>query len=268
MYNKVPENRYPFRHILRRGILMLILFAACSDMVEYSPFDTLVIEKDINQRNIDKIEISSVDTLSFAYLSDTHNFYDQLLKAIKYINSDKTIQFVIVGGDITNLGLVQEYEWYYNIMKKLHFPFITGIGNHDYLSNGGRIYKKMFGATNFSFVKGNYKFIFFDDVVWENDNSSPNFEWLSSQLKDTLHKNILVTHIPPWSDQLENKYEPVFSQILQSHPPIISLFGHTHVFEQGTYAKSPYLITGTIEDKTFLKVKIRGNKVSFEKIQY
>jgi len=255
-------------HLLCWYLLVMFLFTSCSDVIEYSPFDTLVRQRESNRKNINKIDATSVDTLVFVFMADSHIFYDELKDAVACINADPSVRFVVVGGDITSLGLAQEYEWYYEIMKKLKVPFVTAIGNHDYLSNGQKVYNKMFGPTNFTFGVGNYLFIVFDDVVWENNNRSPEFSWLSRQLSDTVHFKLLVTHIPPWSDQLEHSYQPVFKQILSDGKPLVALFGHTHAFDSGQYTGVTYAVTGTIEDRTYLKVTLSGNIVNIQKIDY
>ncbi|MEJ5264500.1 MAG: metallophosphoesterase [Bacteroidales bacterium] len=261
-------NTSSFRRNLRRGILITLLFSACSDVVEYSPFDTLVSAHNLNQKNISKIDTSCVDTLTFAFISDSHIFYDQLRDAINNVNADTTIRFVIVGGDFTSLGLMQEYEWFYSMMKKLSVPYVVAIGNHDYLSNGRRLYGKMFGESNFCFYVGHYRWVVFDDIVWENDNRAPNFIWLREQLLDSCHFTLLVAHIPPWSDQLDHTFQPDFQKILSNNPPMFALFGHTHVYEVGNYVGVPYAIAGTIEDRTYLKISLIGKKAIIKKIDY
>ncbi len=257
------------RHNIRRGLLILTLLSACSDIIEYSPFEVKVSDKNINSKNIQLLSINNNEEFAFAYLSDTHSFYDEFLNAINLINKDNEILFVIVGGDFTNLGLSQEYEWYLQCIKKIRVPVLTLIGNHDYLSNGGYLYEKMFSPTNFSFILGNYKFIFFDDVVWENNNKSPNFNWLLSQfLNDNTTKKILITHIPPWSDQIEKGYQKFFIQILKNNTPFLMLFGHTHKFDQGRYYNIPYLVSGTIEDKRYYKITICKEQFKIDKINF
>jgi predicted phosphodiesterase len=263
LFRKIRQYRNSFRQI---GCI-LILLTGCSDLIEYSPFETEISEHNYNQRNINKIDSTIADTLRFAFISDSHNYIDDLKDAIKRINADTTIKFILVGGDVTSYGLQKEYEWYFKAIKKAKVPVITVIGNHDYLSNGHKIFKKMFGPTNCYFFTGQYKFILFDDVVWENNNKIPDFGWLLEQLSDTLHKNILVTHIPPWSDQMV-RLEKDFIQAITVNRPLIILMGHTHAYSEGEFEGTHYTVTGTIEDRTFLKISLINEKSIIQKIDY
>ncbi len=249
---------------------------SCSEYFEYSPYDIYAKVRNLNSQQIQNIQqlfaetdSTNSDTLCFAFISDTHNFYDNFRDAINYLNKDTSIRFIIIGGDITNLGLSREYEWFSKIVSKSNKPYVTLIGNHDYLSNGKEIYLRMFGLSNFSFMINQYKLICFDDVVWENNNQIPDFNWLKTQLSDTCYKRILITHIPPWSDQIiDSNNKSRFDEVLNSYKPILMLMGHTHRFDKGQYNGIPFAISGTIEDRTFLKVKIYKTQCWVEKVDY
>ena len=73
-------------------------------------------------------------------------------------------------------------------MKNLNKPYLTVIGNHDYLSNGEVIYKQMFGDYNYSFEFNKNKFILFDDIIIESNNN-PDFNWLSMQFQIMNYSN-------------------------------------------------------------------------------
>jgi len=49
---------------------------------------------------------------------------------------------------------------------------------------------------------------------------------------------------------------------------LVALFGHTHAFDSGQYTGVTYAVTGTIEDRTYLKVTLSGNIVNIQKIDY
>jgi len=155
-------------------LLFQILFiTSCSDLIEYTPYDTDIQTHDLNISESSKInfeEQSTSDTLRFALISDIHENYDDLYDAISNINQLTGLQFVVCCGDITNAGLAQEFKWYINNSKGSIYPLITVIGNHDYLSNGHTVYTKLFGSSDMSFLVGKYKFILFDDIIWEKNN--------------------------------------------------------------------------------------------------
>lgn len=163
-------------------IFHLIFFSACSGLIEYSPYDTPVLSKDMNKTESARIScemLSPHDTFKFALISDIHDNYDDMADAIKSINREPGLQFVVCCGDITNSGLAREYEWYLEIFERSRYPFITVIGNHDYRSNGLLIFERIFGPPNMSFEEGKYKFVLFTTVLIENNYKSPEYEWLA-----------------------------------------------------------------------------------------
>lgn len=250
-------------------ILAIILInVSCSHLFEYSPYDTNVNANNINVAEINTISATSVtqDTLAFAVISDPHENYDDLTAAINSINKHRNLKFVVCCGDVTNADLAKEYNWYYTTIKKSKFPLITVIGNHDYLSNGHTAYKQLFGSPNISFVYGNYKFVLFDDIVWENNNQSPDFEWLLSELTDSSHYNILLTHIPPWTDQLEGANCLRFTQVVTPENTILCLHGHEHEYKQTNFNGIPSFVVGCIKDRGYLIVKLKGNTAIAERM--
>ena len=136
-------------------ILLLLVVSSCNGVFEYSPYVTQVKGglKNIISKNSDwlyKILPDAEDDIKFAVISDTHYDYKELEKFIDHVNNRRDIAFVVVGGDIADKGLLKEYEFFEEIMKGLNKPYFTVIGNHDYLTGGGEVYRQMFGAFNYS----------------------------------------------------------------------------------------------------------------------
>jgi 3',5'-cyclic-AMP phosphodiesterase len=247
------------------------IWVSCSELFEYSPFEAKVNSSNNNSNNIEEISQTTFnnDTLKFVVFSDSHSYYDELLDAVKSINKQGNIQFVVCCGDVTESGLAQEYTWYNDISKKIRYPLITTIGNHDYLSNGSIIYSQMFGPTNFSFTKGSYKFVIFNDIVWENSNKSPDFDWLENELDTTsIPKCILITHIPPWTDQLEGKNCDVYKNIVTHKNVMLSLFGHLHDYEEGNFNSVPFIITGSVLNRAYTIISLYHNQFSYKRIAF
>ena len=106
-------------------LLQFLLLSACSDLFEYSTFDTNIKTHDLNKINSAKIsdELLSVsDTLKLVMFSDTQDNYDDMSDAIGSINKLSGISFVVCCGDITNSGLIQEFEWYADVAKESRYP--------------------------------------------------------------------------------------------------------------------------------------------------
>ncbi len=95
--------------------LFLLLFSLVScRQISYSPFDNR-----IDSSNIIGDELSQLSSLEgsisypfkIAFISDTHNDYDELKDFVDYINRNADqYAFVMHSGDITTHGTKREYE--------------------------------------------------------------------------------------------------------------------------------------------------------------
>ena len=249
------------------SLLNLFLLPTCSKLIQYSPFDIDVKTIDFNRLNINRISVESEptsDTLKFALFADTHENYDDMADAIASINKLSGISFVLSAGDITSLGLASEYNWYYETALTSVHPIISCIGNHDCLSNGSIIFEKMFGHPDVSFVTGNYKFILFNNIVWENNNNSPRYQWLREELFQTGYHNILVFHIPPKAGELGDLHRMVYDQIVDTSNAILSLHGHFHKYEEYYHNGVRALISDAIDHREYYIISL-VNKQAFIK---
>lgn len=221
-----------------RKLLFLILvgftlstLCICFDM-EYSPFATDVDEKNLTIKNLDEIKAHNDGQVPFkiAFFSDTHQFYDETNELIKILNKRTDIDFVIIAGDITYMGLLKEYEWAVILFKKLNTPFLTVIGNHDALSHGKHIYKEMFGDYNYHFIYKGIQFVMFNDNNWEFGGNVPDSAWLEGAASYGLYANysVLICHIHPGSgaggrfdattlDRFNNTIGEYFSLAIHGH---------------------------------------------------
>jgi 3',5'-cyclic-AMP phosphodiesterase len=252
--------------------LIIVLFASlvsCDEMTDFSPYDANTSYRNLNATNILKNEnvTQIADSLTFIAISDSHSSYSDLRAVVNSINKMERVSFVVVCGDVTNLGLCKEYEDYYNIIRKLNIPFITLIGNHDYLSNGKLIYNKMFGPTNFYFETGNYRMIMFDDIVWENGNYEPDFNWLQEAL-NTPTANILFMHIPLWDAQLENGFGDKLKAIIENNDVIISISGHEHGYKTKSLNNKQYLVLPDLGSRTMAKISLVKKTMAVEMINF
>src|SRR5512145_346311 len=246
-----------------------LLFVSCQ-LVEFSPFDADVDDHDLNSSYITELKASSIhnDTFKFAVISDTHSYYDEFAGAIASINRQENLHFVVCCGDITESGLSWEYKKYHELSKRLKYPIITCVGNHDYLSNGYKIYQRMFGHSNFVLFHEQYKFVFFDDVVWEKNNSAPNFEWLQAVLSESDDPTVLIAHIPPWTDQLEGNNALTYNKIVAESNVMLCLYGHEHTFSERIYESKPSVVSRTVLKRTYNIVSLFGNQYTIKRISF
>lgn len=267
-----------FKYIYKALIIILstLFIGSCEDYFEFSPYASNVKDsyKNIGEKNLERIIVTDTahkDEVRVAVIADSHYNYHELSEAITDINSCNDIDFVVVNGDIADHGYLKEYELFHENMDKLHVPYITVIGNHDYRSNGEDIYKDMFGAYNKSFVYNNNLFILFDDVFWES-NKNPDIDWLEEQLEHSeQYDHILVfAHIPPYTDQFTVEYEKKYKDLMLSYNVDISVHGHIHKNKYGDYYGDGmiYLAVGTIVDKEYSIITISNSGIELENINY
>lgn len=272
------------RHIFGFCILCLAgLFSACDHPFSFSPFEATIPEalRNTNEKNLKRIlaldSLRNDSLITIALLSDTHYHFNALVDALEKINSQDAVDFIIVTGDFTENGLQKEYEFFYQLMEKANKPYVTVIGNHDYLSNGGEVYRQMFGAFNYSFVYGNTKFVMWDNVLWES-NKTPDWNWLRKTLQggsDFSDRNksvrhvIPFAHIPPSDGQLSDSAH-VYDALLHRHGIELSIHGHKHTYTNSVQYENGirYVTVGSPQKRGFAHLIIKNDKVSVRKVEY
>ena len=155
--------------------------------VEYHPYDTRVHgERNINEKNIARIEAATEgkQTIRFAVISDTQQWYDETEKAVEALNDCDGLDFVIHTGDLADFGMRSEFERQRDILNKLHVPYVTILGNHDCLATGETIFRMIFGSPDYAFTAGEVRFICLNTNALEFDHSEsvPNFHFIEQEL--------------------------------------------------------------------------------------
>ncbi len=104
-------------------------------------------------------------TLHFAWLTDTHVGSEtgagDLTAAVGELNARQDIDFVILSGDITEMGSTLELRTARTILDSLRHPLYIIPGNHDtkWSESGLTAYPRLFGPERFLFFKGGYAFL-------------------------------------------------------------------------------------------------------------
>lgn len=256
----------------------LLFFTAC-ELIDYHPYDGRVhAEKDINRKNIAKIEsvCEQKDTIRFVMMGDSQRSYDETEVFVKQINQRKDIDFVIHGGDLADFGLKKEFQWTHEIMAKLSPPYVALIGNHDILGNGEYVYQAMYGEPNFSFIAGNTKFVCLNTNAIEYDYTVPvpDFNFIRSEIKDstsTYDRTIVVMHAPPGNEQFNNNVKEVFQEYIKRFPSLqFCLHAHTHfvsvtdLFDDGVL----YYGCSNMGKRSYLVFTLYPDKYTYEVVQY
>lgn len=248
----------------------MLSMSSCTQVFEYSPYDAPVSSRLLNKLFANKVEAMtpSSDTVRFALFADSHSYFDQLSEAISTINSRGNISFAICAGDVADAGLAYQFEKYADIIETCKYPVLTAIGNHDHRSSGAVIYERLFGSPNTSFVYGKYRFVFFDDAVWEKQRAVPDFDWLARQLDDTSHINILITHVTPWDDQFTREMTERYNQVVRPDNTLLCLHGHEHNYDDKMYNGIRTIISGSVEREKYNEITLIGREIVTNRISY
>ena len=257
------------------SLMALISFTGCdSDLFEFSPYEVRVQDsyKSTTLKNINELaqfDKSNKDSIVFAVVADNHYHFHALNETVEDINQNYDVDFVVHAGDMADLGLQGEFEMFHDAMSRLVMPWFTVIGNHDYRSNGEKIYEEMFGNLNYSISTGFLRIVFFDDVFWES-NRLPDFDWLETELaKDKDKVTLLVSHIPPDSRQFDEESKQRFLEILNKHQTNYSFHGHVHRFYTFTENETEFVTCpSTDKDKYLIVTAFPNGQVKFREVWY
>ncbi len=229
---------FSFLRLVFRCILVLSLVACDKGMFDVHPYDTHYKGGiNLNATNISLIETRyrNCDTLRVAFISDTHLWHKEFREEVKSINSNDSIDFVVHCGDFTDTGTTREFEWGWNIIKKLNKPYVVLIGNHDFLGTGDEVWKKEFGtALDFSFIAARTKFICINTNATEYDYMAavPNFDYIQQQFyadSADFDRTVFVMHACPGSDQFNNNVKGMFDYVIKLFPGLqCCIYGHDH----------------------------------------
>lgn len=218
-----------------------LAMTSCDSVFDVHPYDVNITgDRNVNAKQIVKIEdkVKSADTIRFAFISDSHQWLSDLMDEIRDINKRDSVDFVIHGGDITDFGGTQEFEWTREKMYKLNKPFVVLLGNHDCLGTGNEAYEVMYGKPDFSFIAGRVKFVCLNTNAMEYDYSMavPNFDYMESQRTENAEdfdRTVVVMHAAPYSEQFNNNVAKVFNYYTLQFPHLMfCLYGHGHHTEQ------------------------------------
>ena len=218
-------------------------------------------------KKIQDIEASTNSSFKIAVFSDTHDYYDELKDNIKYINSHKDeYAFVIVTGDITNIGLLSEFETFKDLMDELDIPYILTIGNHDLLTNGGEIFSQMFGKTTFYFDFKQTRFILYNNNNWESSYPVPDDDWLENALSTSGQThNIMFSHVSVLDDaRFTEEQMNSFQSMTDSYNVKYQVNGHDHNPDESSFGNSQKVTVGAASKKVFLELSISDGGVSHD----
>ncbi|GAA4393072.1 metallophosphoesterase [Hymenobacter koreensis] len=249
-----------------RGIvpaLFFLLFSGC-DLLEFSPNETRSPAKyrDLTRKNLEALAAkpnpSGGDTLRFVFIGDSQRFYDEAEEFVKSINRRRDVAFVVIAGDISDFGMGREMRWVDERLRKMNIPYLTVIGNHDYVANGRGAYETIYGPLNYTFTYADTRFVLVDTNGREVgfNGSVPDMSWVNRTLATSggARRQIVMSHVPPTDGDFDPQLVGPYVQALENAPGLVfQLNGHQHDFS----VRQPYE-----NGITFV------NSYSFEKREY
>jgi hypothetical protein len=250
--------------------LAVLAAAAC---LTPTPFGSESEATDLNGKNVARLDGAPTDgiRLRLIALGDTHQEYDELARTVRAIDRGPAVDLVIHLGDQTNQGLLQEYEWVHSVMQELVPPLVFTLGNHDALSNGDAIYRRMYGPLNYSFSHRGYRFIGFNSNTLEYPESAPDRDWLSDAVgaADEPYGVILFTHHSPETSDAPPDVLRFYRDLLHSGRVVLWLHGHSGEFRAHRIEGVPVLRTGNFHERLETgRVTVRGEEFEFERCHF
>ena len=176
--------------------------------------------------------------LRFAWLSDTHvgsdRGADDLRASVSDINAQAGLSFVLVTGDITEMGSYANFRLAKDILDGLRVPYHIIPGNHDtkWSDSGGSDFPRLWGADRFAFASGGFRFVGLSQgpILRMGDGhwAPQDVRWLEGLLAEpgaTAKPTVFVSHYP-LDESIANWY--VVLDKLKTIPTVAVLVGHGH----------------------------------------
>ncbi len=254
--------------------IISVLLWRCG-MIEYHPYDGSTDIENVNATNIERIVANTQgkEEFSFVWMGDSQRRYDETQDFVDYANKNLNVDFVMHGGDISDFGTTDEFEWIHKIMSGLTVPYVALIGNHDILGTGRYVYEQMYGDDNFSFEVADVKFICLNTNALEYDynDNVPNFDYIAKELSTPTNtkRTIAAMHAPPCGNQLNDADGTIVHGMLnQFNELMFCMNAHVHttaindIFSDGML----YYQCASMDKRSFLLFTITKTGYSYEEL--
>jgi FOG: WD40-like repeat len=182
---------------------------------------------------------AQIKSFRFIHISDTHigspngSAEEDLRRTVHDINQMNDVAFVIITGDITELGTDTQIARAKEILDSLNVKWYIIPGNHDsgWSESGGVSFTRIFGYDKFTFDHNGIRFIgcASGPYVRMSDGHVPRnaIVWLDSLLAKTpKDQPIIFANHYPIDNGLDNWYE--ITDRLKKHNTIMIMCGHGH----------------------------------------
>lgn len=201
-------------------------------------------------RNITITYSYLTDTFDFFVVGDMHGVFTHLRQMIRAAN-DQNPLFIMVNGDMTHSGHLEDYHAFMDIVNASPVPVFTSLGNHDKRVLGSRrTYRAMLAPLYYSFGVRNAHFIVLDSSR-KRGIPRVQYRWLERELYLARHKRIFVfLHRPPVCP----KYSYLcfsattnanrFLRLMQDYEVELVIGSHIHALAEFEEGDVRYVVTG------------------------
>lgn len=227
--------------------------------------------------------------MKIAHLSDIHltensriiwgaDTMSHFNKAISKLSEQKSIDAIIISGDLSDDGSNWSYDYLDSAFSKLGVPTYCCMGNHDSFDNFPRM--KYIKHVN-SFLFGGWKFLLFNTVIKDEAEPSKNksrgllkeetVKSLKTEINDDVPIAIFLHHPPiepgGWLNRRLLDNRDVFNELIKGSNVKLVGFGHIHyemksIINNILYTSAPSIGFGF--DKELPKFQISDGSEGFD----
>lgn len=194
------------------------------------------------------VSFSQDGTMRFAFMTDLHyskgsTSVDDLRRCIADVNKRSGLDFVLVGGDLTDFGSDEELQGVKLMLDSLEYKYYVVPGNHDakWSESGCNTFLKVFGYERFEFECKGWRFA--GCSCGPDMRMAPALvpreamEWLKTLTPG--RKTIFISHYPQDSTVLN--YFDVTRELKRIGTEMV-ISGHFHANRSGNYDGLPGVI--------------------------
>jgi Icc protein len=259
-------------------LLAATCFAGCQ-VNEFSPNQKFNEESatGVNAREIATLPKKEAGThIRIAVSGDTQRTYKESQLFVDHINARDDIDFVFLNGDISDFGLLLEFDGVEKIYSTLKVPYVAIIGNHDQVANGYDIYNRMFGPVNFTFNYGGIKFVCHDSNSREHNFNGliPDMDWLKSNMKlePGVNHLIAMSHISPTDNDFDSRLSQPYDELINTAPGVLaSIHSHQHsskIIYSNNGKGVPVIITNAIVNRWYTLIDIENDVLTATPVSF
>jgi outer membrane protein assembly factor BamB/predicted MPP superfamily phosphohydrolase len=180
---------------------------------------------------------AQAQTFKYAFVTDTHvgtaTGEEDLRRTVQDINAQNDLDFILVTGDVTEMGTKEEIQLAKSVLAELKKPWYVIPGNHDtgWSESGGVDFIRAFGDDKFTFDHKGYRFIACASgpYVRMSDGHIPRdaVVWLDKILAKTPKDMpvVFINHYPI-DNSLDNWYEA--TNRIRNYNIQYAICGHGH----------------------------------------